>query len=70
MYIGIVHTHAHRTGFPVKFLQPYGTFVPVPIFAYQAKERLPETWMKLLAKGDHTYLHMYSFNIKGFLITH
>ena len=31
-------THAHRTGFPVKFLQPYGTLVPVTIFAHQAKE--------------------------------
>ena len=37
-------------------------------YMYQAKERLPKIWMKLL--GDHIYLHMYSFNIKGFLITH
>ena len=38
MYIGIVHTHAHRTVFPVKFLQPYGTFVPVFCIPYGQKK--------------------------------
>ena len=68
MHRHCARTHVHRTGFPVKFLQLYGTLVPVTIFAHQAKERLPKILMNLL--GDHIYLHMYSFNIKGFLITH
>ena len=37
MHRHCARTHAHRTGFPVKFLQPYGTLVPVTIFAHKRK---------------------------------
>ena len=41
MHRHCARTHVHRTGFPVKFLQPYGTLVPVTIFA-QVTENLDE----------------------------